>query len=91
MDRRRARGDPEGPGRFGAGSGWDRFEEGVDRLRDRDRCRFEDRIDRQGEFRDRLDERLARIEDSAERILGDRGKALKERARSDALPADDRY
>jgi hypothetical protein len=70
VDRRRGRADPEGPGRRGPG---------VDRLRDRDRGRFEHRIDRQGEFTDGLDdrldrveERLARIEDRAERLLGDR-------------------
>jgi hypothetical protein len=79
VDRRRGRADPEGPGRRGPGGGRNRFEEGVDRLRDRDRGRFEHRIDRQGEFTDGLDdrldrveERLARIEDRAERLLGDR-------------------
>ncbi len=79
MDRRRDRADPERPGRRGPGGGWDSFEEGADRLRDRDRGRFEHRIDRQGEFTDGLDdrldrveERLARLEDRAERLLGDR-------------------
>jgi hypothetical protein len=54
----------------------------VDRLRDRDRGRFEDRIDRQGEITepglgdrlDRMEQRLARLEDRAERFLGDRGR-----------------
>ena len=79
VDRRRGRGDPEGSGRRGPGREWDRLGEEVDRLRDRDRGRFEDRIDRRGEFTDRLDdrldrmeERLARLEDRAERLLEDR-------------------
>jgi hypothetical protein len=79
VDRRRDRDDPgtRGPG----GGGWDRFDEGVDRLRDRDRGRFEDRIDRQGEFTERLDdrldrmeERLERLEDRAQRLPDDRGR-----------------
>ncbi len=52
-----------------------------DRLRDRDRGRFEDRMDRQAEFSERLDdrlerleERLTRLEERAERLLGDRGR-----------------
>jgi hypothetical protein len=57
--------DPAAAGRHGPGGGWDRFGEGVDRLRDRNRGRFEHRIDRQGELTDRL-------EDRAERHLGDR-------------------
>jgi len=72
VDGRRGRADPGGPGRG-------RFEEGVDRLRDRDRGRFEHRIDRQGEVTDRIDDRLdrmerrlARLEDRAERLSGDR-------------------
>jgi archaellum component FlaC len=66
----------------------DRLDEGVDHLKDRDRGRFEDRIDRleerrdrQGEVSDRLDdrldrldERLTRLEERAERLLGDRGR-----------------
>ena len=82
MDRRRDRGDPEGPGRRGPGGRWDSFEGGMDRLRDRDRGRFEHRIDRQGEFTDRLDERLdrmdrrlARLEDRAQRLLEERGRS----------------
>lgn len=76
MDRRRGGGER------------DRLDEGVDRLRDRDRGRFEDRMDRlverrdkQAEFSDRLDdrldrleERLTRLEERAERLLGDRGR-----------------
>jgi hypothetical protein len=81
VDRRRDRTDPEGPGRRGPGGGWGSFEGGMDRLRDRDRGRFEHRIDRQGEFTDRLDDRLdrmdqrlARLEDRAQRLLEERGR-----------------
>jgi hypothetical protein len=81
VDRRRDRADPDGPGRRGPGGGWDSYEEGMDRLRDRDRGRFEHRIDRQGEFTERLDDRLdriylrlARLEERAQRLLEDRGR-----------------
>ncbi len=74
MDRRRDRGDP---GRREPGGGLDRFDEGVDRLRDRDRGRFEDRIDRQGEFTDRIDDRLDRMEERLER-LEDRAERLRD-------------
>jgi hypothetical protein len=81
VDRRRDRADPERPGRRGPGGGWDSFEEGADRLRDRDRGRFEHRIDRQGEFTerlddrlDRIDQRLTRLEGRAQRFLENKGK-----------------
>ena len=81
MDGRRDRADPEGTGGRGPGGGWDSFEEGMDRLRDRDRGRFEHRIDRQGEFTerfddrlDRIDQRLARLEELAQRLPEDRGR-----------------
>ena len=70
MDRRRGGGER------------DRLDEGVDRLRDRDRGRFEDRIDRQGEVSDRLDDRLdrldgrlTRLEERAERLFEDKGRS----------------
>ncbi len=54
----------------------------MDRLRDRDRGRFEHRIDRQGEFTerfddrlDRIDQRLARLEERAQRLLEVGGRA----------------
>jgi hypothetical protein len=53
----------------------------MDRLWDRDRGRFEHRIDRQGEFTERLDDRLDRIdqrlaglEERAQRLPEDRGR-----------------
>jgi hypothetical protein len=77
VDRRRDRADPERPGRRGPGGGWDSFEEGVDRLRDRGSS--EHRIDRQGEFTDglddRMDQRLARLEERAQRLLAERGRS----------------
>jgi hypothetical protein len=80
VDRRRDRADPDGPGRREPGGGRDSFEEGMDRLRDRDRGRFEHRIDRQGEFTerfddrlDRIDQRLARLEGRAQRFLENKG------------------
>ena len=70
MDRRRGTADPEGSRRRGPGEGRNRFEEGVDRLRDRDRGRFEDRIDRQGEFTYRLDDHLEPTEEREARRPG---------------------
>ena len=79
MDRRRDRASPEETVRRGPGGGWDSFEEGRDRLRDRDRGRFEHRIDRQGEFTERLDDRLDRIDQRLARLEERTRKLLEER------------